>query len=478
VRKGFRLSLAHLVLFVIVALVLNAQFTWWIFYSLRQNRERLDVDRELIGLRARNAAFELTLRLEDAADALLLLPPGTVPRAGATFAQVRVLPVRQERSSIRLVPSSRGDVPPVGEAEVATATDKGWVLDEQGRPALTWPLDATRRVVATLDPQAPYRWLASIDPHLELKEVGAAAGEPTPVALRPPLDHLEVVPDRSRWQRELVQYRRRVVVVVVEGALFFLAMVATVVVLWTVVRRETALQQQSQNFVSAVTHELKTPIAGIRVALETVLGGRVDADGSRRFLGNALHDVERLSDLVEKVLDVTRYGGGAHRLQVVLDDLSQLVEEEVAAASRRARARGVELTADIQADVRAPFDSEALAIVVSNLLENAMKYAQGTPPRVSVRLALSGGDAVLEISDNGIGITERDRERIFEAFYRAADDITRRTPGTGIGLYVAREIVDAHGGRLTAHSGGSGKGATFRLVLPGADEYTDDELSG
>jgi signal transduction histidine kinase len=461
-----------------VAVVLNGQFTWWIFYSLRENRQRLDADRELIELHAKEAALELTLRLEEAADALLLLPPGTIPGASATFPLIRVLPARRERAPIRLVPSARGKEPQVSEGPVTTATDTGWVVDEQGRVALTWPLDSQRRIVASLDPRAPHGWLAAIDPRLELKGAAEAGGEPTPVALRPPLEGYVVVPDRARWQRELVQYRRRVVLVVVEGGLFFAAMVATVIVLWTVVRREGALQQQSQNFVSAVTHELKTPIAGIRVALETILSGRVDAEGRSRFLGNALHDVERLSDLVEKVLEVTRYGGGAHRLHVALDDLSQLIEEEVAAASGRARARGVELTADIQPDIHAPFDPEALAIVISNLLENAMKYAQGPPPRVMARLFLSGGDAVLEISDNGIGITEVDRERIFEAFYRAGDDITRRTPGTGIGLYVAREIVDAHGGRLTAHSEGSGRGATFRLVLPGADEYADDELSG
>jgi len=93
-----------------------------------------------------------------------------------------------------------------------------------------------------------------------------------------------------------------------------------------------------------------------------------------------------------------------------------------------------------------------------------------------VRLGLEHGEAVLEVSDNGVGIAAGDLEAIFRPFFRAGDEVTRRTPGTGIGLFVAREIVLAHGGRLTAASGGRGKGATFRLVLPAAGLLADEEF--
>lgn len=242
--------------------------------------------------------------------------------------------------------------------------------------------------------------------------------------------------------------------------------------------RQLELAGLKAGFVSNVTHELKTPIAGIRLALETVLSGRVDDDGRTRFLTNALADTERLGDLVEKVLEVTRYTGGAHRLRIAPGDVSQLVEEELRAAERRALARGVELTAEVEPGIQAPIDPEALAIVISNLLENALKYAQGQPPRVGVRLGLERGEAVLEVKDNGVGITASEIEAIFRPFYRAGDEVTRRTPGTGIGLFVAREIVGAHGGRLTAASDGPGKGATFRLVLPGAEALAEEEFSG
>jgi signal transduction histidine kinase len=264
---------------------------------------------------------------------------------------------------------------------------------------------------------------------------------------------------------------------VVEGTLFLAAMVSAVVLLWVALRREGERERQHENFVSAITHELKTPLAGIRVALETVLRGRADPEGSRRFLTNALTDADRLGDLIQKVLEVTRYTGGGHRLGIALGDLSQLVEEEVMAAERRAAARGIELDTDITPGVQASFDPEALGIVVSNLLENALKYAQGEPSRVAVRLAIEQGEAVLDVEDNGIGIAAAELETIFRPFYRANDEVTRRTPGTGIGLFVAREITVAHGGRLTASSAGPGLGARFRLVLPGAGILPEDDFS-
>src|SRR5208337_504611 len=107
--------------------------------------------------------------------------------------------------------------------------------------------------------------------------------------------------------------------------------------------------------------------------------GRVDDQGRTRFLTNALADSERLADLVDKVLEVTRYAGGAHRLRIMPGDLSQLVEEQVMVAERRAVARSIEIQREVVEGIQAPFDPEALPIVVSNLMENALKYAQGSP---------------------------------------------------------------------------------------------------
>ena len=454
VRGATRLGFGQLVAFVAVALVLNAQFTWWVVYSLRENRQRLDLQRANLGVRASEAAVRLEARAAEAARGLQELPPGVIPAPTPPFDDERVVDID---------PS----LPPAS----------GWI-DYQGRAGFARPLGRGRQVVALLDPQAPYRWLAAISADLELVEARSGETSRPQAALGAPFTRLAVTADFHRWEELLDRYRRRVLVVLGEGIFFFAAIATAVMLLWRALSREGALERQHQNFVSAVTHELKTPIAGIRLALETVLSRRVDDEGRTRFLTNALADTERLGDLVEKVLEVTRYTGGAHRLRIAPGDLSQLVEDELRAAERRALARGVDLASEVAPGIQAPIDPEALAIVISNLLENALKYAQGQPPRVEVRLRLERGEAVLEVKDNGVGIAGAEIEAIFRPFYRAGDEVTRRTPGTGIGLFVAREIVGAHGGRLTAASDGPGKGATFRLVLPGAEALGEEEFSG
>jgi signal transduction histidine kinase len=451
VRRKARLGLVHLVVFVVVALLLNAQFTWWVIFSLRETREWLDLERATILASAERAALRLQLRAEEEARRLVQAPGGLLLSARAPFTNLRV-------------------------TEAAPQPRYGWT-EEDGRTAFAWPLGRGQVLLAVLDPDVPYRWLQVIDPSARLVGAGAGADDLPRVAIGPPFEKLALTPDRSEWDEALARYRRRVFLVVGEGVLFVVAMATAVALLWAVLRREGERERQHQNFVSAVTHELKTPIAGIRLALETVLSGRVDAEGRDRFLRNAVADADRLSGLVEKILEVTRFAGGAHRLNIALGDLSQFVEEEVMAAERRAAARGVRLASDIRHDIQAPFDPEALGIVLSNLLENAFKYASGSPPEVSVSLRLDRGEAILQVSDTGIGIDPRELEAIFRPFYRSGDEITRRAPGTGIGLFVAREIAEAHGGRLEASSPGRGRGATFRLTLPGAGPIPQEALS-
>ncbi len=443
-----------------VAFVLNAQFTWWVMHSLHENRDRLDLERQLLAAHAETGAITLELRLRRAVQRLLELPPGVIPSAEPPFQEIQVV-----------------DEGGAGESSPAPTGVPGWttVGDEA---AFRVPLRRGRSVIAILDSAAPRRWLADIDPTLRLERPDVADPDLPAVRLSAPLDGMVVVPDAADWSTVLASHRRRIVLVVVQGIVLMLAMASAVALVWAAVRREGRRERQHQNFVSAITHELKTPIAGIRLALETVLSGRVDDEARTRFLNNALIDAERLSDLVQKVLEITRYGGGAGRLSVELSDLSELVEYELGAARRRAGPRGVSLEGSIEEGIQAPFDPEALAIVCSNLLENALKYAAGgDPPTVRVGLRLDAGNAVLEVSDNGIGIKPEELESIFQPFYRSGDEVTRRTPGTGIGLYVAREIVAAHGGRLTASSEGVGKGAAFKLVLPGASLFSEDDFS-
>jgi len=199
--------------------------------------------------------------------------------------------------------------------------------------------------------------------------------------------------------------------------------------------------------------------------LETVASGRASPEAGRRFLGNAVEDVERLQDLVEKVLEATRFGEGWSEVHREETNLSRLVEDSIETFRRRAVAENALLQSAISPNIHAEVDAEAMAIVISNLLENAVKYG-GVPAAVEIGLSMDGNRAVLEVGDNGAGISDEDVGLIFGRFYRGGDEMTRTARGTGLGLYLVQQIVAAHRGKVEVASTGP-SGTIFRVTVPG-----------
>jgi len=309
--------------------------------------------------------------------------------------------------------------------------------------------------------------LRAVAPDLEMVPDAAAVGDsPWVVPVAAPLAQAGIRPRAEVWAGLLEDYRGRIVMIGSEGTFFALLLFVMLALLWKTLRREVELERQHRNFLSAITHELKSPLAAMRLSLETVLRGRADTTASVRFLENALQDAERLQSLVQKVLEVTRYGRGQGTLQLRRGPVTDVVEDAVATFSRRATAAGARLDVELQPGVWAEVDEEALGIVVSNLLENGIKYG-GTVPQLTVRLAVRDGRALLDVGDNGRGIAADDLPFVFNRFYRGGDEMTRTTQGTGLGLYLVRQIVRAHGGEVRVHRTGS-DGTVFRVGLPGA----------
>ena len=156
---------------------------------------------------------------------------------------------------------------------------------------------------------------------------------------------------------------------------------------------------------SAITHELKSPIAAIRVSLETVVRGRADEATSKKFIANAMADTDRLDLLVQKVLQATRYGSGHSILRRDRKSMSWVVERALEDFRPGAVAAGAVIKAEIDGDLWAEIDDEAMTIVVSNLLENALKYG-GDPAEIRIELHAEGDLAIVEVSDTGEGIPE------------------------------------------------------------------------
>jgi signal transduction histidine kinase len=254
------------------------------------------------------------------------------------------------------------------------------------------------------------------------------------------------------------------------GAILFLAIIAGLVLNTIFLVREIRRNEQHDSFINAVTHELKTPIASIRLYLQTLQRREVDADQRREFYQSMLLDTERLMHTVEQVL---KAGDAAQRKRPVQRlplEFDRLVREclDLARTRHHLQMDALDYRESLNgagsADVAG--DPEELRTVVSNLLDNAVKYSPGGV-RISVELDVPDAKhVVLRVRDHGVGIPPHELKRIFKRFYRVAHRSLTGVKGTGLGLFIVRSIARKHGGQVFAHSEGLGKGTTVTLELP------------
>jgi len=238
------------------------------------------------------------------------------------------------------------------------------------------------------------------------------------------------------------------------------------VLLWRDVQRDLRLSELRSQFVSSVTHELKTPLTAIRMFTETLrLDEEVDRQTRNDYLDTILHESERLSRLVDNVLDFGKIERGkkTYRFQTVR--LEEVVEQAARTAQYPLEQAGFVL--DVAAEPDLPpvsADSDALQQAILNLLTNAMKYS-GQSRSIGLRLERRNGRARIEIVDHGIGIAAEEQPRIFDRFYRASVAENHHIPGTGLGLTIVAHIVNAHGGAVEVASE-LGRGSSFTICLP------------
>ena len=235
--------------------------------------------------------------------------------------------------------------------------------------------------------------------------------------------------------------RRNDIKYIGEGVIFLLLIIVGAVYIYRSVRRQLGLQQQQQNFVMAVTHELKTPISVARLNLETLKRYQLDAEKQAKLIDTSLQETLRLDMLINNILISSQLDGKAYRQSREELDLSGLLQEEIRQFYNRYPARNVQT--DIQPGLQLTGDALLLKLMVSNLLENANKYSEKEKP-IYVQLYNDGGKIILKIADEGLGIADGEKEAIFQKFYRIGNEQTRTTKGTGLGLYICRQIAEAH----------------------------------
>ena len=256
------------------------------------------------------------------------------------------------------------------------------------------------------------------------------------------------------------------------GIILFLVILAGVVVNTVFLVREARRNEQHDAFINAVTHELKTPVASIRLYLETLQRRELPDDKRREFYRVMLADSDRLLDLIEQVLRAGRTSARSRVLHQVPIDLRETVRECLDLARVRhhlpdeALAYVDRVAEPAQATVLG--DPDELKAAVSNLVDNAIKYSNGDV-HVQVELAPLEDDRVaVRVRDAGIGISSAELKRIFRRFYRIPEAVAMRIKGTGLGLFIVSSVARKHGGRVFAESAGPGRGSTFTLQLPTA----------
>jgi signal transduction histidine kinase len=257
--------------------------------------------------------------------------------------------------------------------------------------------------------------------------------------------------------------RRRAWIYGIAFLLLLGAMLLGVVLILRDIAREKHLARLRADFISNVTHELKTPLTSIRMYAESLILGRVKSpEGQQDYLSVMVNETDRLKRMINNILEFSKMEKGKPEYHFVKTNLASLVREAMNEMRYWFEREQFKVTTDLDEDIFAEVDPEKMKQAVGNLLSNAIKYSADIK-EVSVRLCRGHEHVFVEVSDRGIGIAEEELSRIFEEFYRVEQ--REGASGTGLGLTVVKEIVEAHNGKITVESE-IGKGSRFTVRLP------------
>jgi two-component system, OmpR family, sensor histidine kinase CiaH len=249
-----------------------------------------------------------------------------------------------------------------------------------------------------------------------------------------------------------------------EGLVFLFVILVGAIFLYSAIMRQIRIQQQQQNFMMAITHELKTPISVARLNIETLQKHNLDDARKEKILKSSLHEINRLNTLTGNILVSAQLEGGSYLFNKEELDFSEVVNECCGDFISRFPNRPWNMS--LEAALFVSGDPLLMKILVNNLIDNAVKYSPPSSP-ITVSLDKNGNQGILEIRDEGNGIPKNEFKRIFQKFYRVGNEDTRTTQGTGLGLYLCRKIANDHKMQLSVsdnHPRGTLFTVSFNLI--------------
>lgn len=266
----------------------------------------------------------------------------------------------------------------------------------------------------------------------------------------------------AEYEELAARYQRQEWMIFGEAAVFVVSLIIGVYLINRGYHKEMKASEQRRNFLLSITHELKSPIASIKLVLETFLKRDLTKDQTTKFTKNALKDTERLNNLVTDLLLSAKLET-AYQPHFESLNLVELIEDLIAKLSTK----HLKATFFFEKNDEIPTiqaDKMGLTSVALNLLENAVKYSD-THPEITTILSLKNNKIIWKVADNGIGIPDKEKGNVFEKFYRVGSEETRTTKGTGLGLYIVKEILEAHGGTIRV-ADNLPKGTKFTIEMP------------
>lgn len=266
------------------------------------------------------------------------------------------------------------------------------------------------------------------------------------------------------WGTFLIKLKPdRMAMVMGEGSVFLFLLCVGAYFIHASIKKEDKLHERQQNFLLSVTHELKSPLAAIKLSIETIVKRDLDKEQQAKLLRNSLKDIERLDDLVENMLLATKIESRTYSFPKEEFDLSELVTRITDRLQVHSCGNQQLINTNIEDNIKLLGDKFALSSVVTNLVENAVKYS-GPCAEIAVKLCQNDGKPLLTVSDKGPGIPDEEKMLIFDKFYRVGDENVRKSKGTGLGLFIVKEVLQNHDADISVKDN-TPQGAIFEVTF-------------